>query len=161
MTRTELVAAALRLRDARPGDLPLVLQIERMSFRVPWSDRAFRSLLGRSDARVIVAEAGGDVVGFAAVWFSDGQGELGDLAVDPDHRRLGVGRSLLQAAVEEARRRRVEQFHLQVRESNTAARRLYAAHGFRLAGRRERYYRDPEEDALVLSRRIRAPDASN
>lgn len=161
MTRTERVSAALTLRDARPEDLPLVLEIERASFRVPWSDRAFRSLLGRSDARVIVAEAGGDVVGFAAFWFSDGQGELGDLAVAPDHRRLGVGRGLLEAAVEEARRRRVERFHLQVRESNTAARRLYAAHGFRLAGRRDRYYRNPEEDALVLSRRLRAPEASN
>lgn len=161
MMRTERVAAALTLRDARPGDLPLVLAIERASFRVPWSDRAFRSLLGRSDARVIVAETDGDVVGFAVVWFSDGQGELGDLAVAPDHRRLGVGRSLLKTAVEEARRRRVERIHLQVRESNTAARRLYAAHGFRLLGRRDRYYRDPEEDALVLSRRLRASEASN
>lgn len=151
----------MRLRDARPSDLPFVLAIERASFPVPWSDRAFRALLHRSGARVIVAASAGEVVGYAAVWFAAGRGELGDLAVAPDHRRRGVGRALLEAALEEARRRGVERFYLQVRESNTGARELYASHGFRTVGRRIRYYRDPEEDALVLAWRGPDREASN
>lgn len=161
MASRERLARPLVLRDARPSDLPFVLAIERASFPVPWSDRAFRALLHRSDARVIVADDGGDVLGYAAVWFAEDEGELGDLAVAPDHRRRGVGRRLLEACLEEARRRGIERFFLQVRESNTAARRLYASQGFRTVGRRHRYYRDPAEDALVLAWRPREREASN
>lgn len=146
--------ATVRIRTARPADLPELVRIERASFPIPWSESAFRAVMRREHGRVIVADRGGEVVGHAAVWFAADEGELGDIAVDPDWRRRGVGTELVEAALREARRRGVQQLFLQVRESNGPALRLYERAGFRKVGRRPDYYRSPREDALVLLRSV-------
>lgn len=128
-----------------------ILEIERSSFTVPWSEGAFRSLLSRRDSILIVAAEGERVVGYAAVWFAGDEGELGDLAVDADHRRRGIGQALVEEVRSEARRRGVDRLYLQVRESNDSALALYEGAGFRQVGRRQRYYRSPREDALILA----------
>lgn len=147
------------IRPARSADLPQMVQIERASFPLPWSAGAFRALMRRGDARVIVAEVEGRVVGYAAVWFTSGQAELGDLAVHPDHRRQGIGRALLADVLAASGRRGAGELFLQVRESNRGAMALYDEAGFRQVGRRPGYYRAPVEDALVLSREIPAAEA--
>lgn len=151
--------AAPGVRTARPADLPAMVRIERASFSVPWSEGAFRTVMRRRDARLIVADRSGEVVGYAAVWFAADEGELGDLAVHPERRREGVGTRLLEAVVAEARRREIRQLFLQVRESNSGALRLYRGAGFHRVGRRPRYYRSPTEDALVLVRPVSAASA--
>lgn len=149
----------LRIREARPGDLPQVVEIERASFPLPWSAGAFKALMRRRDSRVTVAEESGRVVGYAAVWFTRGEAELGDLAVHPGHRRKGVGRALLEDALGAAAERGSARLFLQVRESNAGAMALYADAGFHRVGRRPDYYRSPSEDALVLARQIPAQEA--
>lgn len=138
----------------RTDDLEAVLAIERASFATPWSERTFRGLLQRRNARLAVAEDGGQVVGYAVAWFAGGQAELGDLAVRPESRRRGVGRLLLEAMLAAAEQERIEVMYLEVRESNLAARALYEQGGFVAVDRRLRYYADPTEDALVLRRPI-------
>ncbi|MFW6193847.1 MAG: ribosomal protein S18-alanine N-acetyltransferase, partial [Gemmatimonadota bacterium] len=150
----------VRLRTARPADLPPMGRIERASFSLPWSETAFRSVMRRDDARLIVADRGGEVAGYAAVWFAADEAELGDIAVDPDRRREGIGSRLVREVVAEARRRGVQQIFLQVRESNRGALRLYESAGFRRVGRRAGYYRSPSEDALVLLLPVRPRPAA-
>lgn len=145
----------MEIRRAEFSDLRDVLRIERTSFALPWSESAFRALMGRPEAVVLVAEGEAGVVGYAAVWLAADEAELGDLAVDPAVRRRGVGRALLDAALREARGRGARTLYLQVRESNDAARRLYEGAGFRRVGRRARYYRSPVEDGLILARETR------
>lgn len=145
-------ALEIRVRPARPGDLPALLRIERDAFPVPWSERAFRMVLRRDPGAILVAERSGRVAGYAALWVSADEAELADLAVAPEERRRGVGSTLLQACLREAAARGAREIFLQVRESNQAARGLYGEAGFREVGRRPRYYRAPPEDALVLSR---------
>lgn len=142
------------MRPVRPGDLPALLRIEREAFPVPWSERAFRMVMRRDPGAVLVAERSGRVAGFAALWVSGDEAELADLAVAPEHRRSGVGRTLLRACLREAAVRGAGQIFLQVRESNGAARSLYREAGFHEVGRRTGYYRAPAEDALVLMREI-------
>lgn len=157
-TREEPVAdggGTPAVRTARQADLPRMVRIERASFAVPWSESAFRSVMHRDDARLIVADRAGEVVGYAAVWFAADEGELGDIAVDPERRREGIGTRLVEGVLEEARRRGAQQVFLQVRESNQGALRLYETAGFRKVGRRPGYYRSPSEDALVLLRPVR------
>jgi ribosomal-protein-alanine N-acetyltransferase len=138
------------IRDMRPADLSAVVAIERSSFPTPWSERAFRSLLLRPDAFLLVADLGGRVIGHAAAWFIGSEAELADLAVDPSMRRRGVGGALLDAVRARACDRGADALSLQVRVSNVTALRLYAAAGFRHVGRRRAYYHSPREDALVL-----------
>ena len=90
----------------------------------------------------------------AFTWFAGDEGEIANLAVAPSARRHGIGAALLDASLGEARRRGVKQVYLEVRESNAAARALYERRGFSVVGRRKRYYRHPDEDALLLRRTI-------
>ena len=66
-------------------------------------------------------------------------------------RRQGLGEQVLRALMEEARRRGVTHFSLEVRESNFPAIRLYEKLGFRAVGKRPRFYTDPAEAALVMT----------
>ena len=78
------------------------------------------------------------------------EGEILNLAVAPAGRRRGLGRALVEAMLEALRTRGIRQVYLEVRESNSSARALYASRGFKEVGRRKAYYRRPVEDAIVL-----------
>lgn len=147
MTRVHLV---------REPDIPAIAAIERRAFSDPWSERAFRDVLAHS--RMYFAcvrdEASGytsaHVLGYVVAWFAAGQGEIANLAVDDTARGRGLGSTLLDAALEEARRHGTDEVFLEVRSSNARARQLYESRGFVEVGRRRRYYRRPVEDAIIL-----------
>ena len=140
----------VRIRPMTEADLGRVLEIERASFTVPWTPATFAGLIRRDDSHLRVAEVDGVVVGYTAVWIVVDQAELGDIAVEAAWRGRGIGARLLAAAIDLVRERGVRELYLEVRVSNDGARRLYERHGFRVVGRRPRYYVRPREDALVL-----------
>jgi ribosomal-protein-alanine N-acetyltransferase len=74
------------------------------------------------------------------------------LAVDPRYQRQGLGQAMLFALIAEAVDRGLERATLEVRDSNQSALSLYQKFGFKIAGRRRRYYKDTNEDALILWR---------
>ena len=94
------------------------------------------------------------VIGFVIARRSADELEILNLAVEVGFRRLGVGSQLLEAVFEQARTSGTERALLEVRASNAAAIAFYEHHRFALAGRRARYYSNPCEDALVLSRAL-------
>ena len=96
----------------------------------------------------------GRVLGYVVSWYVMDEAEIANLAVSDDVRGAGIGARLLDHALEIARERRSQVVFLEVRESNAAARALYASRGFEVAGRRSKYYRKPVEDALVLRRAL-------
>jgi ribosomal-protein-alanine N-acetyltransferase len=138
------------LRDATPVDLDAIEAIERRAFSDPWSRASFASLLGQRPMHFVVATVGGQVIGYLVAWFIGGEGEIGNIAVDEHHRGRGIGARLLEHTLSAARARGVDVVYLEVRESNAAAQRMYERWGFIRVGRRRRYYRRPEEDALIL-----------
>lgn len=138
------------IREMRESDLDRVMRIERDSFSTPWSPSSFRSLLSRRDAGLWVAEAEGEVVGYAVIWYVMGEAELGNVAVAREWRRRGIGGRLLRWAVERSHARGTRRLYLEVRESNRGAQELYERHGFVQIGLRRRYYRSPVEDAKVM-----------
>jgi ribosomal-protein-alanine N-acetyltransferase len=77
--------------------------------------------------------------------------EVLNFAVLPELRRRGVGAALLEAAMAWGASFAAEKIFLEVRVSNLAAIRFYERHGFKVTGRRQRYYTAPIEDALVLA----------
>src|SRR3712207_1359794 len=94
------------------------------------------------------------VVGYVVAWFAGGEGEIANVAVAPLARGRGIGGQLLDAAIAAAADHGAEALYLDVRESNARARALYDSRGFVEVGRRRRYYRRPDEDAIVLRRAI-------
>lgn len=148
--RADDVLPGVRLRAAIEADIPALLLLERASFSDPWDESAFRSLLAAAAARVSVAELEGAVVGYAAVLRAADEAELANLAVDAAVQGRGVGRALLSAAQAAATAEGVSAMYLEVRASNAPARHLYETLGFATVGRRRGYYRQPDEDALVM-----------
>jgi ribosomal-protein-alanine N-acetyltransferase len=146
----------ITLRPAAGPDVRAVVEIERGSFSDPWSASSFSSLVRSRDVFFRVAVADGAVAGYVVAWFAAGQGEIANIAVAPWARGRGVGARLLDAALAEAAERGAEEVFLEVRDSNTAARSLYASRGFAAVGRRRNYYRRPVEDALVLRKELGA-----
>jgi ribosomal-protein-alanine N-acetyltransferase len=147
-----VTAGEFRLRPGAPWDLAAVARIERESFADPWPDAALLQELVPSALRLpLVLEAAGEVVGYLMAWRTVGELHILNVAVAPSHRRQGLGRRLVDAALDEARRLGLGAVTLEVRPGNTAALALYRELGFVQTGRRPRYYADTGEDALVLT----------
>jgi [ribosomal protein S18]-alanine N-acetyltransferase len=153
-TAPTLPPGQLVIRSARRDDVDDVAAIERRAFSDPWSANSFRALFGNPVVHFAVAEdaATRRLVGYVVMWSVLDESEIANLAVSETMRRAGVGARLLDHALEAAQQRRCVVVFLEVRESNAAARALYASRGFEVAGRRAKYYRKPVEDALVLRR---------
>jgi [ribosomal protein S18]-alanine N-acetyltransferase len=144
--------AAVRVGRMVLDDIPAVLEIEQASFTTPWPPEAFHQELRHNRfARYEVARQGGAVVGYAGVWLMVDEAHITTFAVHPDWRRQGVGSRLMLAMLVVAEELGADRMTLEVRVSNTAAQALYQAHGFAIAGRRERYYTDDGEDAYIMT----------
>lgn len=146
------LTAPVLVEPMRPEDVPLVHEIERLSFRTPWPAYAFeQELKGNRLARYVVARAGDRVVGFAGVWLMVDDAHVTTFAVHPDWRRQAIGRQLLLNLAELSVAIGARRMTLEVRVSNGAAQALYRSFGFEIVGRRPRYYTDDGEDALIMT----------
>jgi ribosomal-protein-alanine N-acetyltransferase len=150
------------ISPATDDDLGAVASIERRAFSDPWSTRSFREALSHPAVFFACARNGAtdgaaaEVAGYVVAWFVADEGEIANLAVNPDGWGGGIGRALLDAALDEGARRGVAAVYLEVRDSNERARRLYRSRRFEEVGRRRRYYQRPVEDAIVLRRAMKA-----
>jgi [ribosomal protein S18]-alanine N-acetyltransferase len=132
--------------------LDSILEIEKASFISPWSAGAFVQEAGNPISHLWAA-LGDDrkMEGYICFWLFDREIQLIDIAVRPERRRRGVGEHLLREMIRIGTSRGMEHVWLEVRTSNLGARRLYEKLGFVAVGRRPRYYRDTDEDAIVMS----------
>lgn len=99
-----------------------------------------------------VAAIGEQVAGFLVTRLVASEMEILNLATSVDFRRKGAATGLLGECLESARKSGAEKAFLEVRESNSAAIALYERCGFRASGRRIQYYRNPPEDAVLMTR---------
>lgn len=139
------------IRALRPEDARAVAEILRQSPEaVFWPEASVREVLVWEGALGLASEVRAEVVGFLIARQMRDEAEVLNLAVAPENRRRGEGGALLRAAVVEFRKRGVRRVFLEVRESNAAGIAFYEKHSFSQAGRRERYYREPVEAAIVM-----------
>jgi tRNA threonylcarbamoyl adenosine modification protein YeaZ/ribosomal-protein-alanine acetyltransferase len=148
--RLALAAHPPQLRAVTAADLPAMAALERRVFADPWPEEFFLGEIRHPLAHARVAERDGVVAGYCLAWLGEGAGHLGNLAVAPEFRRQGIAAALLDELIASARGKAVERLALEVRVSNFPAQWFYRARGFRLAGLRRRYYRDNQEDALIM-----------
>jgi ribosomal-protein-alanine N-acetyltransferase len=149
-----------RIRPMRLDDIAQVVNIDHLSFSMPWPERSYHfELLENPASRSWIAEvespeAGQIVVGMIVAWLLVDEAHIATLAVHPEYRGLGIGRALLQTALHECSQMGALLATLEVRETNGIAQQLYRDFGFAETGRRKRYYKDTNEDAVIMSARI-------
>jgi ribosomal-protein-alanine acetyltransferase len=144
-------ASLLAIRKLARSDVPAVFAILRESPEAAlWSSESLLQLAS-ADPAAWVVELNGVLVGFLIGRSAADEFEILNMAVSRAHRRSGIGSNLLECALEFSRTSGSARASLEVRASNAPALALYARHGFAECGRRARYYRDPIEDAVLLS----------
>jgi len=132
-----------------------VLRIERTSFPAPWTETMFRQEVEETWlSRSYVARVDGVIAGYVIAWFLRGEAHILNLAVAPEFQRRGIGRRMLSHIIDLAEKAEHHMATLEVRASNDPAKLLYVTMGFAPVGVRRRYYRDNDEDAIVMVRRL-------
>ncbi len=131
------MSALLRLGTA---DLEPLAALEQRAQPLPWSEDQLLLELVHEDARVLGLVENGTLLGYLAVRKMLEEAWVLNLAVDSTHRRRGLGRALLGAAVDVSHEWRSTSLWLEVREHNAPALALYQHVGLRERGRRPGYY---------------------
>lgn len=129
-----------------------IAEIERLCFSLPWSETALCDELTNENAHFLAATVGEKVLGYIGVIEICGEGDITNVAVHPNFRRLNIGRLLLNKAENDARERGCTAVTLEVRVSNEAAIALYTSEGYKSQGIRKGFYDKPKEDALIMTK---------
>lgn len=140
----------VKIRFMEERDLEAVGELEKQCFSDPWSVKLLQDGMESQWDTFWVALVEENVIGYSNLRVLSDEGELERIAVDAKWRRLGVGRKLMEAMENFAENHQVSAVTLEVRSQNTAARRLYESYGFQEAGIRKRYYRNPDDDAVIM-----------
>ncbi len=142
----------IKIRRMTPADIAAVVAIDTAAgILQPWSPNAYARELLKATTFAWVAEVDGRLAGSLTMWDVAGEGEIANVAVHPDFWRQGIGRALMQTALEKAAELGFERVMLEVRASNEPAQSLYRAFGFVEDGIRRGYYVNGE-DAVLMSR---------
>lgn len=145
-----------RITPIESGNKEMVFKIEEACFRSAWSRESLSRTLDNPRITCLLALTDtGDAAGYALSLRVDDEAELLKIAVLPEHREKGIAERLLKDMAQELRACGALSLHLEVRESNRAARALYSKAGFRHVGIRRHYYTAPAEDAIVMSLSLR------
>lgn len=132
--------------------LDALAELERLCFAHPWTREGLAAELGSGTALFLVAEdEAGEAVGYAGSHVVCGECYIDNVAVHPRCRGRGIALAVLTELIRRVRQQDGVFLTLEVRESNTPARRLYEKLGFSEAGCRRGFYTDPKEDALLLT----------
>ena len=139
------------IREMNECDLPGILRLEVVSFPTPWTEWMFRAQLGFGDMAINLVLLDGNVIaGYTTALTAHDEIHLLSIAVLPGSRRHGYGRALLDEVIERGMSRGGTRVFLEVREGNEGAMAFYSGVGFRVIGKRKKYYIDTGEDAFVL-----------
>lgn len=162
-----------RVDPMRWEDIAEVMEIERRAFSMPWPMRAYEQELFRNpNAHYLVLRPREvrtvgpmfppprlPILGYGGFWLVPDEAHISTIAIDAPWRGRGLGELMFLALIEEAIALGANLITLEVRASNLVAQNLYRKYGLGVVGRRPRYYRDNNEDALVMSvEGVRSPD---
>ncbi len=137
--------------DAEPRHIESLETIERECFSMPWTREQLESQLPDDRHVFLVAEAGGEAVGYVGMMHILDEGYISNVAVAAAFRRNGVGDALIVELLRRAIELGLSFVTLEVREHNTPAMELYKKHGFIPVGKRKDYYEQPKEDAVLMT----------
>jgi [ribosomal protein S18]-alanine N-acetyltransferase len=142
----------LSVRPANSADLAAMMALERHAATAAhWTVEQYEVVFRASslDRLAMLIEEESQVQGFVIARVVGEEWEIENMAIAGPVRRRGLGTRLFGELLDLARAKGVRAVFLEVRESNRAARALYEKWAFLESGKRKRYYKDPEEDAVL------------
>jgi [ribosomal protein S18]-alanine N-acetyltransferase len=147
-------ASKVDFRRLELRDLNAIEEIERASYRTPWSRSMFAGELAKPSSVSLGAfdPETGQLLGYLIISRYVDAWHVMNVAVAPQHRRRKIASTLLDQLFEATAGEGRRGYTLEVRVSNDVAIRLYEQAGFRPRGIRRGYYTDNREDALIMWR---------
>ena len=147
----------IEIQEMTAADVADIAALERLCFSAPWSENSIAEELETGFSLWLVARLDGAFAGYVGAQLVPPEADMMNLAVGAEHRRQGIAAALVRALCAALRTEKgAEVLTLEVRDSNEAAIRLYAALGFAEIGRRPNYYFHPKEDAHILRKDLTA-----
>ena len=146
--------AVVAIRQMKVEDAAAIAEMEHQTFSDAWSEKAILDTLRNPKTICLVAEKIGKIVGYCIVYTADDEADIARIAVLKESRRFGVASELIHALDVICWENQIQIIMLDVRVSNDGARAFYEKHVFTQDGIRENYYKNPIEDAILMSRAV-------
>ena len=139
------------IKKATKENIDDILKIEEVCFSSPWSKESIAESLENPNSHFLIAYENDDVMGYMGLQIFSGEGYVTNIAVLPEYRGLGVAKKL----IEEQLKCDMDFISLEVRESNIPAIRLYEKMGFENMGIRPKFYSNPTENAIIMTKYLK------
>ena len=142
----------MTFREMLVEDLEQVVEIEQNLFSVPWTKEGFLTYLMKKDTMFFVVEEKERILGYCSMMTVLDEGDILNVAVRSDRQKEGIGQFLVDSMLRMAEMQGIKLVHLEVRQGNETARRLYQRLGFKEDGLRRNYYENPVENAVLMTK---------
>lgn len=142
----------MTFREMLVEDLDQVMEIENDLISPPWTREGFFTFLLKDENMFFVVEEKGQILGYCSMQTVLDEGDILNVTVTRDRQKEGIGYFLVDSMLMLAAARGIHIVHLEVRESNGSARRLYQRLGFKEDGFRKNYYTEPVENAVLMTK---------
>jgi len=136
--------------DLKESDLPEVVAIEAVSFKMPWSEVLFYNEIHNPRSVSKVARVNERIAGYVCANQIIDEGHILNLAVHPEFRESGIASALVEYVIDYLKENNCRFIFLEVRVSNEIARKMYGKFDFEVIGIRKNYYVTPVEDAVIM-----------
>lgn len=146
--------AVPEVRKMTMEDAAAVAEMEHQLFSDAWSEKSVLDTVSQSNSVCLLAEKAGRAAGYLLAYMAADEAEIARIGSVKEFRRQGVAKALLSELEAVVRAQGIRKILLDVRCGNEAARALYTKCGFIEDGIRQRFYENPEEDAVLMSRTI-------
>ena len=148
------------MRELKVEDSAAVAEMEQQIFSDPWSEKSVLDTVRQKQSVCFAVEKAGHLLGYLLAYHAADEAEIARIAVQKETRRQGAAGKLMLALENYCVEQHIGTLLLDVRESNEAARSFYTKHGFTEDGIRQAFYRNPSEDAVLMSKQLGAGSSS-
>jgi len=134
-------------------DVDLIKQNMQSEFDEFWTPSILENEILNPDSTYIVAKNSEEIIGFAGLWDDTYNMHITNIAVKKIYRHKGIGKKLLKKLIQITKEKRKETITLEVNEQNTIAQNLYLKNGFKIMGKRKKYY-NGKDDAIIMTMEV-------
>lgn len=144
----------MRIKKIDKEQLAEIASMEQTVFSDAWSEKGLADTLSQPQAVLFGVWDADALTGYVILYYVLDECEIARIAVKQEARRKGAATELLRAVLQFCEENNIERLMLDVRESNLPALAFYKKNGFVQDGIRKRFYTDPVEDAILMSRKV-------